>query len=105
LPSGAVRLVRLSALTRSSIFRTDSLELDIGFLREVVFHFNSARAPQDHDKTRSGPDPGTPSIRRNRSQARIRCGAHPACEEFARMAFGMPETRLSRQADLEKRRK
>jgi hypothetical protein len=37
LPSGAVRLVRLSALTRSSIWRTASLGLDIGFLLDVHF--------------------------------------------------------------------
>src|SRR5260370_32233231 len=37
LPSGAVRLVRLSALTESRIWRTASLEFDIGFLLEVYF--------------------------------------------------------------------
>src|ERR1035437_10500295 len=37
LPSGAVRLVRLSALTRSRILRTASLEFDIGFLLDVCF--------------------------------------------------------------------
>src|SRR3984893_535225 len=35
LPSGAVRLVRLSALTASRILRTASLEFDIGLLLEV----------------------------------------------------------------------
>src|SRR5258705_9267127 len=37
LPSGAVRLVRLSALTESRILRTASLEFDIGFLLDVNF--------------------------------------------------------------------
>src|SRR5258708_8547052 len=37
LPSGAVRLVRLSALTEESIWRTASLEFDIGFLLDVYF--------------------------------------------------------------------
>src|SRR5258705_8064363 len=42
LPSGAVRLVRLSALTESRILRTASLEFDIGFLLERQFLGSSA---------------------------------------------------------------
>src|SRR6202035_997715 len=37
LPSGAVRLVRLSALTASSTLRTASLEFDISFLLRLQF--------------------------------------------------------------------
>src|ERR1700720_1331873 len=44
LPSGAVRLVRLSALTASSILRTASLEFDIGFLPDDCFYFAAAHA-------------------------------------------------------------
>src|SRR5260370_22120768 len=42
LPSGAVRLVRLSALTESRILRTASLEFDIGFLLDVNFFCSAA---------------------------------------------------------------
>src|ERR1700745_3162480 len=53
LPSGAVRLVRLSALTRSSILRTASLEFDISFLLDVcVYPPGTARGRQDHDYLR-----------------------------------------------------
>src|SRR6202035_4731256 len=45
LPSGAVRLVRLSAFTRSSILRTASLEFDIVFLLDVYFLIGRQRAP------------------------------------------------------------
>src|SRR5258707_6948217 len=49
LPSGAVRLVRLSALTESRILRTASLEFDIGFLLDVNFLARRQRGGfQDH---------------------------------------------------------
>src|SRR5258705_4426659 len=53
LPSGAVRLVRLSALTRSRTLRTASLEFDIGFLLDVSFLARRQRVP-------SGPLPAHP---------------------------------------------
>jgi hypothetical protein len=53
LPSGAVRLVRLSALTESRILRTASLEFDIGFLLDVYFSFAATHAASDRVDLRS----------------------------------------------------
>src|SRR6266481_3282973 len=43
LPSGAVRLVRLSALTESSILRTASLEFDITSSLACIFGSSATR--------------------------------------------------------------
>src|SRR6202171_956624 len=96
LPSGAVRLVRLSALTRSSILRTASLEFDIGILLKVTFlvrlqRIGSACGPQN---------PDFPARFQSRFPLGANAGPHPLrhvpeAADRPVMAFGMPAVALS----------
>jgi hypothetical protein len=95
LPSGAVRLVRLSALTRSSILRTASLEFDIVFLLDVYFLIGRQRAPgigtvisrRTFNRGSRWPQTQGPRSPRHPDAAANRHG----------MAFGMPAMTLSRR--------
>src|SRR5258707_10139517 len=87
LPSGAVRLVRLSALTESRILRTASLEFDIGFLLERQF-LGSSAACADFRTIACALQSPIPRLPRHQA----RSPSNPAG-----MAFVMPETELSRR--------
>src|ERR1700730_5696708 len=89
LPSGAVRLVRLSALTRSRILRTASLEFDIGFLLDVLFFIGNGWARSPALPAHLFPT-GASAI----PIPALRCSGLP--DNSPVMAFGMPETELSR---------